>query len=161
MSASEGAPSEEELRAAYERELSRMTSADVIAQAVVSLLNIAALRLRGSAAEPGSERDLDQVRDALDGVSALLSILERTLPGEVRPLRDALSQMQLAYAAEVRNAGPAEPATPREPTPAGEEPKTPDAAAESVAQDPPAPEGDETHRPGPAESSGRLWVPGR
>ena len=38
-------PSEEELRAAYEAELSRITTTDVIAQAVVSLLNLGARRL--------------------------------------------------------------------------------------------------------------------
>ena len=161
MSAGQGAPSDDELRAAYERELSRMTSADVIAQSVVSLLNIAALRLRGGGAEPDGGRDLDQVRDALDGVGALLSILERTMPGEVRPLRDALSQMQLAYAAEVRSAPPTEPGSPTQPAPAGEEATPPEASAEGTAQDAPVAEDDQTRGPGPAESSGRLWVPGR
>jgi hypothetical protein len=148
----QGAPSEEELRAAYERELSRMTSADVIAQAIVSLLNVAALRLRGPSEEGGSGRDLDQVRDAIDGAGALLSILERTLPGEVRPLRDALSQLQLAYAAEVRGAGP-EPAVSGATPPAGD--------GEQAPQDPQGAEDEQGRRPGPAESSGRLWIPGR
>src|SRR5207244_8502410 len=64
-----GEPTEEELRAAYEAELSRISSADMMLQATVSLLNIGRLRLgaRGAqAAEGGSEgagaADLEQVR---------------------------------------------------------------------------------------------------
>jgi hypothetical protein len=160
MSAEEGqrAPSEEELRAAYERELSRLTSADVIAQSTVSLLNLAALRLRGG--EGGAGRDLDQVRDAVDAASALLGILDRTMPGESRPLRDALARLQLAYAAEVGAAGGA----PGEGSgPSGEEPQAPAREGAGTAPDTAAPEpdGEEGRRPGPAESSGRLWVPGR
>ena len=52
-------PSEEELRAAYEAELSRSRPTDMIAQAAVSLLNIGARRLglpaeRAAAAAPGA-----------------------------------------------------------------------------------------------------------
>jgi hypothetical protein len=141
-----GGPSEEELRAAYERELSRLTTADVIAQSTVSLLNLAALRLRGG--EGGAGRDLGQVRDAVDAASALLGILDRTMPGESRPLRDALSQLQLAYAAEVGRAG----GTQADPGAEG---------GGGEPQAPPEPQGEQGKRPGPAESSGRLWVPGQ
>ncbi len=47
------------------------------------------------------------MRDAIDGVRALLAILERSIPQELRPLRDALSQLQMAYAREVRRRGAA------------------------------------------------------
>jgi hypothetical protein len=166
-----GQPSEAELRAAYEAELSRITAADMMLQAAVSLLNIGGHRLgtRGpqppdaQGAPPVAERDLEQVRDAIDGVRALLEILERKLPNELGPLRDALSQLQMAYAREVQSGG-VEAA-------AGE------GAGPGAAQagDPPGQQGDagaqkgegETVEqqgrsgPGPAESSGRLWVPGR
>ena len=78
-------------------------------QAAVSLLNIGGDRLAPTPAQParaeqaaagGAERDLEQVRDAIDGVRALLEILERRIPSELRPLRDALSQLQMAYARE-------------------------------------------------------------
>ena len=87
-----GNPSEEELRAAYEAELSRITSADMMLQAAVSLLNIGARRLGLMAEPPGggpegtggdadaprdpslAQRDLDQVRDAVDGVKAVLEV---------------------------------------------------------------------------------------
>jgi hypothetical protein len=165
-----GQPSEEELRAAYEAELSRITSADMMLQAAVSLLNIGSYRLAGpppageGASQAASGRDLEQVRDAIDGVKALLEILERRIPGELGPLRNALSQLQMAYAREMQASG-AEPPSgasgsgPGEPEPAsGAEPSAKPAEGEG--------EGGATGEqgssgPGPAESSGRLWVPGR
>jgi hypothetical protein len=162
-------PSEEELRAAYEAELSRLTSGDLIAQAVVSLLNVGARRLgpigggggtESPAAAPSSERDLEQVRDAIDAVRPLLDILERRVPEGVRPLRDALSQLQMAYAREVQAGAPADTAGGAG---AGEGPPTP-GAREGQAED--SGKGDESQsqeqpgEPGPAQRSGRLWVPG-
>jgi hypothetical protein len=145
-------------------------------QAAVSLLNIGARRLGGSeeaTAAPGSEgspggdaarepgkRDLEQVRDAIDGVRALLEILERRVPEGLRPLRDALAQLQLAYAREVQ-AGRAEAGEAgRQPanSAAGPEPARSGAQEEHAGESPP--EG-ERRGPGPAEASGRLWVPGR
>jgi hypothetical protein len=153
-----GEPSEAELQAAYEAELSRISSAEVMLQATVSLLNIGRLRLgaRGAQAaegESGGARgsDLEQVRDAIDGARALLGVLDRRFDKELAPLRDALSQLQFAYAREAGAAGaqgaaskPGEQQGPEEGGSAGE------------GEDKPKPPG-----PGPAEASGRLWVPGR
>ncbi len=104
-----GAPSEEELRAAYEAELARISATDMIAQAAVSLLNIGAHRM-GSAptseGEPPVGQDLEQARDAIDGARALLEILERRIPNELTPLRDALSRLQMAYATESGRGAP-------------------------------------------------------
>jgi hypothetical protein len=163
-------PSEEELRAAYEAELSRLTSGDLIAQAVVSLLNVGARRLGpiggtgGDAESPSaaasSERDLEQVRDAIDAVRPLLDILERRVPEGVRPLRDALAQLQMAYAREVQ---PGAAAGTAGGAGAGESAPAP-GAREGQAEEPG--KGDESQsqeqpgEPGPAQRSGRLWVPG-
>ncbi len=148
-------PSEAELRAAYEAELSRITPADMMMQAAVSLLNLGARRLGLTGApepsEPGGapgaapERDLGQVRDAIDGVRALLEILERSMPQELRPLRDALSQLQMAYAREAPAGA--------EPERGAAEPPPPGSADSSTAEE-------RAGGPGPAQSSGRLWVPG-
>jgi hypothetical protein len=157
-----GGPSEEELRAAYEEELRRMTSTDLMLQAAVSLINLAGRRLgspAGGAAEgsqPGTElRDLEQVRDAIDAVRALLGVLERRLSKELGPLRDALSQLQLAYAREAQAGSGAS-----EQAPGGETEPGRDASQGGDRQgsdgDPKRPS-----EPGPAEASGRLWVPGR
>ena len=55
-----GEPSEEELRAAYEAELSRITTTDMIAQATISILNLGARKLapagEGSAGGHGRTR---------------------------------------------------------------------------------------------------------
>jgi hypothetical protein len=175
-------PSEQELRAAYEQELSRITSADVMLQAAVSLLNIGGMRLglgQAPGAEPGPERDLEQVREAIDGVRALLPILERKAPQELRPLRDALSQLQMAFARETGAApGAAAAAAAAGGTPVVSEPGAPSTGAPSTGAPPagaapsspaaepasPAPATGETPpdpAAGPAVSSGRLWVPGR
>jgi hypothetical protein len=168
-----GQPSEDELRAAYEAELSRITSADMILQTAVSLLNLGGRRL-GLAPGAEGERDLEQVRDAVDGVSALLAILERSAPQEMRPLRDALAQLQMAYAREAQGGGAhpsaqqGQPAGAQRGQPASQQnapagaakPGAPAAAGE--AKDKPGATGaEEKPGAGPAESSGRLWVPGR
>ncbi|MGH2902128.1 MAG: hypothetical protein ACRDK7_00820 [Solirubrobacteraceae bacterium] len=154
-------PSEDEMRAAYEAELSRITSADMILQSAVSLLNLGGRRL---GLTPGSEgeRDLEQVREAVDGVRALLEILERRTPAqELRPLRDALSQLQMAYARAAQGGG-ADAGAPA-PRPGAEGEVQPPGAERGVAGGQGAPGGPAESKPGagPAESSGRLWVPGR
>jgi hypothetical protein len=171
-----GEPSEEELRAAYEAELSRITSTDMMAQAAVSLLNIGARRLgppsagQGESAGAGAPaRDLEQVRDAIDGARALLEILGRRIPQELGPLRDALSRLQMAYAREVQP-GAAAPGAAAPGAPAAQ---AGDRPASGAGQGPGGGPGGEQGpggaeqpaggepRPGPAEASGRLWVPGR
>src|SRR5271154_863749 len=140
----------------------------MMAQAAVSLLNLGARRL-GMAAErqadaPGgaqagveAERDLEQVRDSIDGVRALLGILDRRIGQELGPLRDALSQLQMAYAREVAAGAPSgEPGagggTGGQPQDSG---SSGQGGRSGSGETPPADGG-----PGPAESSGRLWVPG-
>jgi hypothetical protein len=128
--------SQEELRAAYEAELARVRVEDVLVQTVVSLLNLAARKAGLTGAE--EETDFDQVGKAIDATRSLLPLVEPALGPEVAQVRDALSQLQLAFA----RSGAAAPGGP----PAGE----PEAA--------PA---DQPGAAGPAQSSGRLWVPGQ
>src|SRR5258708_23009616 len=92
-------PTEEELRAAYEAELKRITVAEVVLQTVVSLVNLGGRRL-GLASGAEDERDPEQARDAIDAVRGLLGVLERQPGAQLGPIRDALSQLQLAYAKE-------------------------------------------------------------
>lgn len=134
-------PSEEELRAAYEAELQRIHVDDVLLQTVVSLLNLGARRA-GLAPGTQPERDLEQVRSAIEGVRALLPLVEPKLGPDAAQLRQALSQLQLAYAQE-SGARPA--------------PAAPEARPGGAPQEP----GSEGEGPGPAQSSGRLWVPGQ
>lgn len=161
------APTDDELREAYAAELRRITSTELVLQTAASLINVGAYRLGLAGGDP-ADRDLEQVRDAIDGVRALLPILERRGDAQqLRPLRDALSQLQLAFARESSAAAPdpaagdrgtaqaaAEPAD--APPPSGSEGAAGSGAGD--AQQPPQP--GEERGPGPAQRSGRLWVPG-
>jgi hypothetical protein len=169
----QGQPSEDELRAAYEAELSRITSAELMLQAAVSLLNVGSFRLAprapaagadapapSSASQAPSSGDLEQARDAIDAVRALLEIIERRMPDETAPLRNALSQLQMIYAREAQAAGGAGTPPGTGGPPSG---GAPAADGSSGGEEAPggAPGEEQPPGPGPAESSGRLWVPGR
>jgi hypothetical protein len=146
-------PTEEELRAAYEAEIKKIRVEHVLLEQVVTLVN---LGMRRTGLQPGTEdeRDVEQVRVAIDGIRALVPLLERSVPEQIGPIRDALSQLQLAFV----RVGGSEPAggtpgeTPTEPPP----PRPKEPAAPSAQEPPPAKPGE----PGPAQRSGRLWVPG-
>ena len=81
----------------------------------------------------GSTADLPEVKQAIDAARALLPLLEPRHAEQLGPVRDALSRLQMVY---VQKSGGEEPAP--------EEPNEPDQEG-----------------PGPAQSSGRLWVPGQ
>ncbi len=128
--------SEEELRAAYEAELARVRVEDVLVQTVVSLLNLAARKAGLSGAD--EPPDFQQVGEAIDATRALLPFVEPVLGAEAGQVRDALSQLQMAYARSGAAGADAD-------------------AGGGAPEDPAAkPEGS-----GPAQSSGRLWVPGQ
>lgn len=140
--------SEEEMRATYEAELAQIRVDDVLVQTVVSLLNLGARRAGLTERSPGEEPDFEQVRVAIEATRALLPLVETTLGPDAKQVRDALSQLQLAYARS--GAKPAnEPAA--QASPADDQPGS---AEGSPAQ----PKPDD---PDSAVSSGRLWVPGR
>jgi len=136
MSGQERQPTEEELRAAYEAELKKVRVEDVVVQTVLSLISLGG---RKAGLAPGSEdeRDPEQLRQAVEAVRTLLPLVEPALGPDAAKVRDAVSQLQLAYA---RIAG--EP-------------------GERAAPEPAPSEGEEPSGPGPAQSSGRLWVPGQ
>jgi hypothetical protein len=159
-------PSEQELRAAYEAELKKIRVEHVLLEQAVTLVNLG-MRRTGMAPGTEDERDLEQVRMAIEGVRAVMPLVERAAPEQGQPIRDALSQLQLAY---VRLGGGREPASPggsgSVPGPgSGQTP--PSTPGPGPGQTPPAAPGqDEPERsapgePGPAQRSGRLWVPGQ
>ena len=115
---------------------------DVLVQTVLSLINLGSLR---AGVVPGNEGEADpeQLRQAIEGVRALLPLIEPALGPDAGQIRDAVSRLQMEYARLASGATA---------PPAQEQP----AAPEGEQEEQPKPEG-----PGPAESSGRLWVPGR
>jgi hypothetical protein len=82
-------------------------------------------------ARKASQADLPQVKQAIDAARALLPIVEPNHGEALGPVKDALSRLQMAYVQQT--GGQAPPA---------EEPKQPEG-------------------PGPAQQSGKLWVPGQ
>ena len=157
MSSEAREPTEEELRAAYEAELKRLKVEHVLLDNVAALANLG-LRRTGLAPGTESERDPAQVRLAIESIRALLPVLEQAAPSQIGAIRDAVSQLQLAF---VRIGGqePAgqEPAG-QEPAPGAPESGSPGAASDAPPPSEPAPKPGE---PGPAQRSGRLWVPGQ
>jgi len=146
-------PTETELRAAYEAEMKRLRVEQVLLESVVSLVN---LGMRRSGLAPGTEeeRDHEQVYLAIESVRALIPLVEQVLPEQAAPIRDAVSQLQLAF---VKIGGRA-PAPPGES--AGSDSPAGDAAG-PAAPPPPAPDPAKPGEPGPAQRSGRLWIPGQ
>jgi hypothetical protein len=130
---------EEELRQ-LEAEMERITVDDVLIQTTVTLLNLGA-RKAGLGAPPDQtpERDWDQVRQAIEGARALLPLLEQRHAEQLGPVRDTLSRLQMVYAQQA--GGQAPPPASGQPQPRDEPPKQEGA--------------------GPAQSSGRLWIPGQ
>jgi hypothetical protein len=140
-------PTEAEVRAALEEELRRVTVDDVLLQTIVSLVNLGGRRA-GLAPGTEGERDPEQLRLAIDAVRALMPLVEPRHGEGLAPVRDAVSQLQLAYAQLAQGGAPGATAEPAgEPAPEGEKPP-----AEAPGKD--------AGGAGPAQSSGRLWVPG-
>ena len=161
-------PSEEELRAAYEAELKKIRVEQILLEQVVTLIN---LGMRRTGMVPGTEdeRDPGEVRLAIEAVRALLPLIDQSAAAQAGAVRDALSQLQMAY---VRIGGGPEPgAAPgggEAPSPPGQAvPDGPGDTAPGGPQKPPAPpaspeaEPGKPGEPGPAQRSGRLWVPGQ
>jgi hypothetical protein len=147
-------PTEEELRAAYEAELKRLRVEHVLLDNVAALVNLG-MRRTGLIEGTEEERDPAQVRLAIEAVRALMPVVEQAAPSQAGAIRDAISQLQLAFVriggqprAPAESGGPGEGAAGGEPPGAG--------APQAPQQEPPKP-----GEPGPAQRSGRLWVPGQ
>jgi hypothetical protein len=184
MSAEGGAPSEEELRAAYEAELKRVRVEHILLEHVVTMINLG-MRRTGLAPGTEEERDPDQVRLAIESIRALMPLLEQSAPGQIGQIRSALSQLQLGF---VRiggeGAGQAQPGAapggpgssggPGGPGGPGGGPAGPGGGPGGPGGGPGGPgggpggpgapaegQGGGQTGPGPAQRSGRLWIPGQ
>ena len=116
-------PSQEELQAQIEEQLSKVRVHDLLLESVVGILNLSARRI----AKP-DERDLDQARLGIDAVRAVVDMLE---PEPAKAVRDALSELQMLYAREA--GGGADAAPPEEgEKPAAEPDQKPPRAGEDL-----------------------------
>jgi hypothetical protein len=164
-------PTEEELRAAYEAEIKKIRVEQVLLEHVVTLVNLG-MRRTGIAPGTESERDPSQVRVAIEAIRALVPLVEQVASAQAAPIRDALSQLQLAYV-KIGGRAPDEGATgPSTSGASGGSGTTPPAGggagapgtgsgAQGGPQPPGEPPAPKPGEPGPAQRSGRLWVPGQ
>ena len=98
-------PTEEELQAAFEEQMRNIRVEDVVLQTVATLVNLAGRRL-GLAGE--GEKDVDQAKVAIDSARALVPFCpEEQLP----PIKQAMSQLQMAFAKEAQQTPGAGPQT--------------------------------------------------
>jgi hypothetical protein len=104
-------PSEEEMREA----LKQLRVSDVLLQTVVTLVNLTGRRLTAE-----GEKDLEQARQGIEAVRALLPLCPQE---ELGPIKDAVSQLQMIYVRETGEGGEAA-AAPEQPAeaPKQEEP---------------------------------------
>lgn len=128
-------PEQEQMLRQMEEEMRRVTVQDLIAQSVVSILNLAARRILKE-----DERDLVQARAGIDAVRALVDQLEPDAQTEVR---NALSQIQMLYAQHMGETG------------TGDAPPSASGGGPESEAGPGAGEAGGIHKPPPG-----LWVPG-
>jgi len=92
--------SQEELIEQLEAELKKLKISDVLVQTVFTISSLGFAKLREE------DRDLDQVKLAIESMRALVPSLEGAVPAEVvRDFNQMVANLQLAYAKAVADAG--------------------------------------------------------
>jgi hypothetical protein len=125
-------PTDEELQAAFEEQMRNIRVEDVVLQTVATLVNLAGRRL-GLAGE--AEKDLEQAQLAIDAARALLPLCPED---QVGPIKQAMSQLQMAFAREKQSTVDSRQST--------------GVKDEAPAQD----EGDDAER---AKARSKIWTP--
>lgn len=138
------APTPEELAQALADRLASVPVRDVMFQTMATFVDLAGIRL-GFGPRGEEVRDLPQARQAIETLRALLGVAERELGvAHVRPFKEPLAQLQIAYARAVEGGGGERDDGEGEGPSGGGGPQPP------PGEPPPRPAGD------PAS---RLWVP--
>lgn len=124
----------EALMRAFAERIGKTPVRDILLQTMASFVDVSGIRL-GLGPQGAEPRDLPQARQAIEALRALVEVAERELgAAQVRPFREPLAALQLAYAQAVEQ---------------------PDAAGA-----PPEAEGAGPAPPPPADApGGRLWTP--
>ena len=92
--------SQEELIEELEAELKKLKISDVLVQTVFTVSSLGFAKLREE------DRDLDQVKLAIESMQALVPSLEGAVPAEViRDFNQMVANLRLAYAKAVTDAG--------------------------------------------------------
>jgi hypothetical protein len=90
-------PEQEQALRQMEEEMRRVRVEDLVAQSVVSILNLSYRRIAKE-----DERDLEQARIGIEAVRAMADLLPEEAQAEIR---NALSQVQMSYAQAAGEAG--------------------------------------------------------
>jgi hypothetical protein len=123
-----------------QEQLRTLTAAELLSQTGITLVNVAAARL--GMVDGTADDDLGEARAAIDGLAALLPVLELHAPGPlIDELRAGLAQLRLAFVELTGRSAPGEPSTGGGSTPGGG----------TGRPEPP---------PRPAEPRPRIWTPG-
>ena len=150
-------PSDEQARLARElaEQLRKLRVEDVLVNTLMHVSSIGYRRL-GATVDTRDERDLDQVRLAIETMRALTPVLDRFVPGElVRDFNSSVANLQLAYAkaaTEARSAG--------EPAPADDS-SAPDTSGEAMSGGQSPGRGPEGQAGAAASDASRGQSPGR
>ena len=88
--AEELSPEQEQMLRQMEEEMRRVRVQDLVAQSVVSILNLSYRRIAKE-----DERDLEQARVGIEAIRGMVDALD---PEAQREIRNALSQVQVLYA---------------------------------------------------------------
>lgn len=90
-------PDQEQMLRQMEEEMRRVRVEDLVAQSVVSILNLSYRRIAKE-----DERDLEQARVGIEAVRAMVEVLDEEAQTEIRK---ALTQVQMLYAQAATEAG--------------------------------------------------------
>ncbi len=91
---------QEELIEQLEAELRKLKVSDVLVQTIFTVSSLGSAKLRED------DRDLEQVKLAIESMRALVPSLEGAVPAEViRDFNQMVANLQLAYAKAVTDAG--------------------------------------------------------
>ena len=90
-------PDQEELQRRLEEQIKKVRVQDLLLESVASILNLSARRIGKE-----DERDLEQARVWIEAVRAVLELID---PEPRAQVREALSQVQMLYAREVKDGG--------------------------------------------------------
>jgi len=103
-------------------QLASVSAGDVVAEAAMSLIALAYVRLGIPPEQHARFRDLDAARLLVDALGGMLSATEGRLGAPEPSLRDALANLRLAFAEVAATAGGSAPRSPPQTEPEPEDP---------------------------------------
>ena len=98
-------------------QLASVSAGDVVAEAALSLIALAYVRLGIPPEQHARFRDLDAARLLVDALGGMLSATEGRLGPAEPSLRETLANLRMAFAGVATTAGGSDPRTPPEPQP--------------------------------------------